>query len=134
LTGLGLPPRYSGPRYSLPDEVYDIEQTFLPESSLAWFEESAEAPNTLAQAGSFSNLGDIPLILLASTRPPSASHGGEAMMKAWIRLQYELAGLSADSEIRLFPEAGHYLQYEEPGAVVDAIREVVGRCLSDNTD
>ena len=65
--------RFKGPQYSMPRGVYDKQQVYLPKSSLAWFDESIEGPNTLVQAGHYETLGRIPLIVHASAQPPSLS-------------------------------------------------------------
>jgi hypothetical protein len=66
-----MPGRFTGPQYSMPRGVYDTQQAYLPISSLVWFDESVEVPNTLVQAGQYETLGRIPLIVLASVQPPS---------------------------------------------------------------
>jgi pimeloyl-ACP methyl ester carboxylesterase len=72
LSHLGSPGRYKGNIYNLPPEIYDPVQAFLPESSLTWFDEKVEAPNTLAQAGLVEYLGNLPLIVIASSKPSSS--------------------------------------------------------------
>jgi pimeloyl-ACP methyl ester carboxylesterase len=121
LSHLGMPGRYKGNIYNLSPDVYDPVQAFLPGSSMAWFDESVEAPNTLAQAGQYEHLGDIPLIILAAAR------SSQDLQKVWLELQQELTLLSDSSEIRML-EAGHYIQFDQPTAVVEAIRDVVQLC------
>jgi pimeloyl-ACP methyl ester carboxylesterase len=121
LSHLGMPGRYKGNIYSLSPDVYDPVQAFLPGSSMAWFDESVEAPNTLAQVGQYEHLGSIPLIVLASAR------SSQELQKAWIELQQELTLLSDNSEIRML-DAGHYIQFDRPQEVVKAVRDVVQRC------
>jgi pimeloyl-ACP methyl ester carboxylesterase len=126
LSHLGMPGRYKGNVYNLPPEVYDPVQAFLPESSMAWFDEEAEAPNTLAQAGQVEYLGDLPLIVIATSRPPSIDQG-QILDDLWLELQQELLLLSENSEIRIY-EGGHYPQLQSPELVIEAIRDAVGRC------
>jgi hypothetical protein len=122
-----MPGRYKGNVYNLPPEVYDPVQAFLPESSMAWFDEKAEAPNTLAQAGQYEYLGDLPLIVIATSRPPSIE-GGQILDDLWLELQQELLLLSENSEIRIY-EGGHYPQLQSPELVIEAIQDVLGRCV-----
>ena len=122
LSHLGIPSRYKGNIYNLSPDVYDPVQAFLPESSMAWFDESVEAPNTLAQAGQYEHLGNIPLIVLASAR---SSHD---LQKVWLELQQELTLLSENSEFRALQGAGHYIQFDQPTAVVEAIKDIVQLC------
>jgi len=99
---------------------------------MAWFDESVEVPNTLAQAGQYENLGTIPLIVLASARPSSVSSpvDGRDLQDTWLELQQELTLLSENSEIKLLEESGHYIQFDQPEVVIEAIHKVVQECLS----
>lgn len=127
LTRLGMPGRFKGPQYSMPREVYDRQQAFLPKSSMAWFDESTEAANTLLQAGQYEYLGDFPLIVLSSARP-SMEVESQDLQDTWLKLQQELTLLSANSEIRTLVESGHYIQFDQPQEIVDAVRDVVQQC------
>jgi pimeloyl-ACP methyl ester carboxylesterase len=128
LSHLGMPGRYKGNNYDLPPEVYDPVQAFLPESSMAWFDEKVEAPNTLAQAGQYEYLGDFPLIVIATVVPiSSAADQGQSLNDLWLELQQELLSLSENSEIRVY-EVGHYPQLQSPELVIEAIQDVLGRC------
>jgi pimeloyl-ACP methyl ester carboxylesterase len=128
LSHLGMPGRFTGPQYSMPDEVYAAEQAFLPESSMAWFDESVEAPNTLAQAGQVEYLGGIPLIVLASARSTSIQVEGRDLQDTWLEMQQELTLLSQNSEIMVLEDSGHYIQYDRPDVVIEAIQKVVQQC------
>ncbi len=127
LSHLGSPGRYKGNIYNLPTEIYDPIQAFLPESSMTWFDEKVESPNTLAQAGQYEYLGDWPLIVLATSRPsPSLGDLGQKLDDAWLEMQRELLSLSENSEIRIY-EGGHYPQLQDPEVVIEAIQDVLGR-------
>jgi len=130
LSHLGMPGRFKGPQYSMPRAVYDAQQAFLPKSSMAWFDESVEGLSTLAQAGQYKHLGDIPLIVLASARPTSISIQGEGkdLQDTWLELQQALTLLSDNSEIRSLRGSGHYIQFDQPREVVEAVRDAVQRC------
>ncbi len=128
LSHLGMSGRFKGPQYSMPREVYEAEQAFLPESGMAWYDETVESPNTLAQAGQYKSLGSIPLIVLASARPTSIQIKGQDVQDTWLELQQELTLLSNNSEIRLLRESGHYIQFDQPEAVIEAIYTVVQQC------
>lgn len=130
---LGMPGRFKGPRYSMSQHVYETQQAFLPKSSMAWFDESVAAPDTLAQAGQVQDLGEMPLIVLASARPATVSFQGRDAQETWLALQQELALLSKTSEIELLPGSGHYIQFDQPQVVVEAIHRVVQACRSGPT-
>jgi pimeloyl-ACP methyl ester carboxylesterase len=127
LSHLGSPGRYKGNVYNLPPEIYDPVQAFLPESSMAWFDEKVESLNTLAQAGQYEYLGDWPLIVLATSGPsPSLGVLGQNLDDLWLEMQGELLLLSENSELRSY-EIGHYPQLQEPEVVIEAIQDVLGR-------
>jgi pimeloyl-ACP methyl ester carboxylesterase len=128
LSHLGSPGRYKGNIYNLPPEIYDPVQAFLPESSMTWFDEKVESPNTLAQAGQYEYLGDWPLIVLATSGPsPSLGDLGQKLDDLWVEMQQELLLLSENSEFRSY-EIGHYPQLQSPELVIEAIQDVLGRC------
>jgi pimeloyl-ACP methyl ester carboxylesterase len=133
LSHLGMPGRFKGNIYHLSPDVYDPVQAYLPESSMAWFDESVEAPNTLAQAGQYEHLGDVPLIVLAAARS-SQDLQNQDLEKEWLELQQELTLLSDNSEIRMLEKAGHYIQFDQPQEVVEAVRDVIQRCEGTSHD
>jgi pimeloyl-ACP methyl ester carboxylesterase len=128
LSHLGSPGRYKGNIYNLPPEIYDPVQAFYPQSSMAWFDEKVESPDTLAQAGQYEYLGDWPLIVLATSGPPSSLGDlGHKLNDLWLELQRELLLLSENSEFRSY-EIGHYPQLQRPELVIEAIQDVLERC------
>ena len=72
--------------------------------------------------GSPPGLGSIPLTVLtrASSRKPD--------WHVWAQMQDELAALSTDGEHIKAQEAGHPVHLDEPDLVIQAIRDLVGRC------
>jgi len=128
LSHLGSPGRYKGNVYNLPPEIYDPVQAFLPESSMTWFDEKVESPNTLAEAGQYKYLGNWPLIVLATSGPsPSLGDLGQKLDDLSLEMQRELLLLSENSEFRSY-EIGHYPQLQRPEVVIEAIQDVLGRC------
>ena len=123
--------RFKGPQYSMPRGVYDKQQAYLPKSSLAWFDESIEGPNTLVQAGQYETLGRIPLIVLASAQPSSLSSKVEDrdLQDTWLELQQEITLLSEIGEIKMLEDSGHYIQFDHPELVINAIQSAVQQCL-----
>ena len=125
LSHLGMPGRYKGNIYDLPIEIYNPIQAFLPQSSMAWFDEKVESPNTLDQAGQYGYLGDFPLIVIASGTPiTSLEDQGQVFQDLWLELQYDLLSLSGNSEIRVYG-TGHYPQLQDPELVIGAIQDVL---------
>jgi pimeloyl-ACP methyl ester carboxylesterase len=131
LSHLGMPSRFKAPHYgSVSEYVYFAQQAYLPKSSMAWYDESVASPTTLAQSGLVKDLNDIRLIVLASARPTSVQVGNQNVQDYWRELQQELTELSENSELVELPDAGHYIQYERPEAVIEAIQAVVQQCLA----
>jgi hypothetical protein len=128
LSHLGSPGRYKGNPYDLPPDIYDPVEAFLPGSSMAWFDETVESPNTLAQAGQYETLGDFPLLVISASDPPtSTADKGQAIQDLWLELQRDLLSLSASSELRLY-EGGHYPQLQHPEMVIEAVQVVLEQC------
>lgn len=130
LSHLGMPERYSGIYYST-DPVYTVQQAFLPVSSLAWYDESVAAPDTLAQAAKYTDFGDLPLTLISTGHSTGVKDANnQDPLELWLELQNDLLSLSTNSQLIVLENAGHYLQYEDPDTVVAEIRAVVAACES----
>lgn len=98
---------------------------------------------TIAMAGFLSqpegpaSLGSLPLIVLSAN--DSITKTPETVIKAMGRdtfeklvqvgqeLQQELAGLSTLGKQIIVKDSGHYIQWDQPGVVIDAIREVMAQ-------
>jgi pimeloyl-ACP methyl ester carboxylesterase len=92
---------------------------FAPQSIPALMAEYQALEATLQQAGATGPLGERPLVVLtALDKPPER-------LEPWLVLQRELAALSTNSDQRLVPGCGHYIQQERPDVVVTAVRDVV---------
>lgn len=84
------------------------------------------------------NYGDMPLIVLSATKdpklPPSIAPLPEgqsaAMHKEWTRAHDEIAALSTRGVNRIVADSTHYIQYDQPQAVIDAIDEVIAAVRS----
>ena len=82
------------------------------------------------------NYGEMPIIVLTSTKPPELPPGTPdpesfrakfAPMDAEMhRGHAELAALSSRGVQRLVPDSGHFIQNDQPKAVIVAIKEVIG--------
>ena len=136
---LGMPGRYQGRKYStMTADAYDIEQAFLPVSSMAWFDERVEGPATLEQAALVENFDGLPLIILAASQPVSYTSLPEVRLTGdphllWLELQEELTSLSKNSEIRTYDDAGHYIQFGRLDVVIAAVRDMI-RTISEGKE
>lgn len=75
---------------------------------------------SIDEAGAVGDFGDIPLIVLTAEDSPSA-----IQRPVWIELQAELAALSTNGEHRILQNVGHFIQNDEPEAVIEAILEIL---------
>lgn len=73
--------------------------------------------------------GDMPLIVLSRAPFPLLPHETQAMRDAknylWVELHDDIASLSTRGVNEIIPDTGHYIQFDRPAAVIDAIRHVV---------
>ena len=84
-----------------------------------------------------ASLGDMPLIVLSAndslTQTPETVVTAmgrdtfEKMVQVSQELQQELAGLSTQGKQIIVEDSGHYIQWDQPGVVIDAILTVVGQ-------
>ena len=96
---------------------------------MAWFDESVAAAAALTQAGQIESLGDIPLIVFASSRPTHIRmDDGRDPQELWLELQDDLTGLSENGELRMRPGGGHYPQFDDSEGVIEAIQDVIQGC------
>jgi pimeloyl-ACP methyl ester carboxylesterase len=76
-----------------------------------------------------ANFGDKPLIVLtrgnADSRPDFMPEQGVAMYEAWKVGTGKLAALSMRGSHRLVAGSGHYIQYNKPLDVIDAVKQAV---------
>ena len=78
-----------------------------------------------------TTLGDIPLVVLSAARteiPEAYGLTAEEVAQvqaAWDEMQAELAGLSSRGERVIAEESSHYVQFDQPELVIDAIRQVL---------
>lgn len=99
-----------------------------PASELDTFGEDTTEVN-----GAMHGYGTMPLIVLTSTgdikalqQTMSASDAQVAIVqKGWISLHDQIAAQSSRGVNCVIPNSGHYIQTDDPGAVIDAIRQVV---------
>ncbi len=84
-----------------------------------------------------ASLGDMPLIVLSAndsiTQTPETAVNAMGrdtfarLVQVTQELQQELASLSTQGRQIIVKDSGHYIQWDQPGAVVDAIQAIVGQ-------
>jgi pimeloyl-ACP methyl ester carboxylesterase len=93
--------------------------------------QSMPGASTEQLTGSRRSYGDMPLIVLTrgdydQGMPPDFTAQDKAAMRSvWEAMHAEMAALSAKGEHRFVADAGHYIQRDQPQAVIDAASEVV---------
>jgi pimeloyl-ACP methyl ester carboxylesterase len=96
--------------------------------------EMAELDAVLNEAGTLRQLGDRPLFVLSAMKPMSESDlaslelspaQGAEIRTLWRTLQVDQASWSTRSQHRLVDDASHYIQYDRPDVVIEAVRSVV---------
>jgi pimeloyl-ACP methyl ester carboxylesterase len=74
-------------------------------------------------------LGDKPLIVLTrgmkEANQAGSPEGAEQGERAWAELQADLARRSSSGKQIIAEKSGHYIQFDQPDLVIDAIRQVV---------
>lgn len=136
LSRLGLVRKFSAADSAPPEPAYAVRATAAYTStSLAANLKEVDAFNaTLAEAGTFRQLGDRPLFVLTAGKPVAeADRVSMKMTEAqaaewdarWVQMHNEEASWSSRSQHQLVPDSGHYIQFEKPAVVISAVRAVV---------
>lgn len=125
------PPRINPPFNHLPPQIQQVRlwalaqpQHYAADDDPYWGEEFAEIYSG-RRTGEYP-LGDIPLIVL--TRGKSEypdTEVGRQLDEERKRMQLDLLRLSRNSKQIIAGVSGHHIQLDDPGLVIDAIREVV---------
>jgi pimeloyl-ACP methyl ester carboxylesterase len=74
------------------------------------------------------NLGDKPLIVISRGKKEDSSAAieeSDRTERAWRAFQTDLAGRSTRGKQIIAERSGHYIQFDQPELVIDAIRQVV---------
>lgn len=107
----------------------DPPEAYAHSSMLAAQAEAQAFRESCAQAAETGKLDNRPLVVLtAGHRPPPPGMSGktqEVFHDIRLALQTELVMLSANADQRVSSRAGHFVQLDDPAAVISAIRDVV---------
>ena len=115
---------------SLPRKVGGMARAFGPTSVTGALREMEWSEETTRLAGDLGPVGDLPIIVLSAEPTIPESDEMTPAVIGQLRdlrfaLQGELAALSSNSDHRIIYSAGHFIQFDEPGAVVTAVSDVV---------
>ncbi len=131
----------TGDRYSADIKSADLALAVTDARIAAWISEMNNVWTKSADEvrSAYRSLGDIPIIVL--TKGPAAPGKNEsielreAKNKVWVRLHNEIAAMSTRGERITIPDSGHYVQLDQPAAVIAAIKRVIQRAAeTDTTD
>ena len=119
---------------NLPDHVDLAVKAYTATSLGPMLKESEALEQTLAEAGTFRQLGNRPLFVLTSTAPfPEkaiadlniTAEQAKQHQEIWKQMHEEQATWSSQSQHKLVPDAGHYIQFDRPDIVIEAVLSVV---------
>jgi pimeloyl-ACP methyl ester carboxylesterase len=121
-----------------PREALKISNAFASKSLGPVLSEWDAIPATLDAVRAFRQLGARPIAVLTHMIPtpePASNCAvkgkGDKLDRVWLELQNDIASWSVRSTHRIVCDAGHYIQFDRPDAVVAAILEVVSEVRSD---
>ena len=126
---------------SWPREIDRVTPAFLPTSLDALSQEAEAVPATLAATRPLRQLGDRPLVVLTAgqAQPAEAlramgltTNQGARMRAAMRTLHDDQASWSRRGRHELVPDASHYIQFDRPDVVIEAVRDVVEAVRSGN--
>ena len=94
--------------------------------------EGLDLAASAVQAKAAPGFGDAPLVVLTAGDRAAITEGLPADLAAsfdeiWMDLQTGLVGLSSSGRQEIVPDATHDMPFEQPGVIVDAIRDVLGK-------
>ncbi len=121
---------------NVPDRVDLAVKAYTATSLGPLLRESEAVEQTFAEAGTFRQLGDRPLFVLTSMAPFPEKATADLNMAAEAeqykqyqeiakQMHEEQATWSSQSQHQLVPDAGHYIQFDRPDIVIEAVRSVV---------
>jgi pimeloyl-ACP methyl ester carboxylesterase len=117
-----------------PKPAATVASAFMPRSLKALLHEVTAVDSTMAAAGRARALGDRPLIVLSATKGMSpaelkmmgmTAEQGAQLTQVLTQLHDDEATWSSRGTHQLVPDAAHYIQLDQPAAVVAAVRRVV---------
>jgi pimeloyl-ACP methyl ester carboxylesterase len=118
----------------MPERIKPIGKAYFGETFGASLKEMEAIPATFKQAGQLRDLGDRPLVVLTAMQAPSgellASQGltvedGRQMQVVWKELNLDEASWSRRGRQQDVPDSQHYIQFQRPDVVIEAVAEVL---------
>lgn len=144
LAWMGLPRLFAGSagHPQAPARANAAMSAYLPSSLGPMLDEQAAIDQTFRDAGALRSLGRRPLVVLTAAAPLKAadlaalkltSEQGQRLQSVWLDLHDDEASWSSHSRQVRLRDSHHYIQFEQPDAVIDAVREVVANYRDSRT-
>jgi pimeloyl-ACP methyl ester carboxylesterase len=120
----------------MPERVKPIGRAYFSETFDGSLKEMAGIQNTLREGGELRDLGDRPLVVLTAMQPlpkeiletfKMNEEDGRELLGAWQALGQDEASWSRRSRQQSVPDSLHYIQFQRPDIVIQAVTEVVER-------
>jgi pimeloyl-ACP methyl ester carboxylesterase len=117
-----------------PPQAVQAMAAYASTSLGSMLKEFESMDQTFAEEGTFRQLGNRPLYVLTAMTPlPKEAlatlkltpEQGVQYKEVWKQMHDEEALWSSKSQHQLVPDAGHYIQFDRPDIVIEAIRSVV---------
>lgn len=119
-------PRFS-PAINLAQEAYGVTEKW--QAAVASERENVFYASADETRKTRTDFGDMPIIVLTHAPFPArvAESQDERNRKtlSWEGLHLRVAGMSTRGVNEIVPDAGHYIQYDKPQVVIDAVNQAV---------
>lgn len=117
----------------LPDDIEATAWAMQIYSSNHWAASVAEREaieESYNQVKSTQLPANLPLVVLTAENGIEAWQAedeatNDAARRAWVELQEELTQLSSNSEWIIVENSGHYIYFDQPQAIVEAVRSII---------
>lgn len=136
LAWMGVPRLFAGsvghPQAPVPANA--AMSAYLPRSLRAMLDEQEALDETFKEAGALRSLGDRPLVVLTAAAAIKSTdlaamklttEQGQRLQATWFELHDDETSWSSHGRQVRLEDSHHYVQFERPDAVIDAVREVV---------
>ena len=120
----------------VPEHALAMSVAYGPMSLGPMLAEAGAMSHTFAEAGKLRSLGDRPVAVLSAMKPLESKvraaiditrDQATRFQQAWLEMHNEEASWSSRSTHRQFADSTHYIQFDRPDAVIEAVHEVVER-------
>lgn len=117
-----------------PVHAIELNNAFAGRSLPSLVLEGKAMEATFREAGAARDLGARPLVVLTARKPPSSTElatmgmtreQSDRIRAIWDSLHQEEAAFSTRSTRVRVPDASHYIQFDRPDLVIEAVRRVV---------